>query len=79
MITRNRAISIFFALGVLAGCASTKVTQQTSWRARRLPAPIKSGSTTSSPTRPGSPPIPLYATTLVRRARRSRRGIGKRA
>ena len=30
MITRNRAISIFFALAVLAGCASTKVTQQTS-------------------------------------------------
>ena len=29
MITRNRAISIFFALAVLSGCASTKVTQQT--------------------------------------------------
>mgnify|MGYP003693785157 CR=1 FL=1 len=29
MITRNRAISIFFALAVLAGCASTNVTQQT--------------------------------------------------
>ena len=30
MITRNRTISIFFALAVLAGCASTNVTQQTS-------------------------------------------------
>ena len=30
MITRNRRISIFFALAVLCGCASTKVTQQTS-------------------------------------------------
>ena len=29
MITRNRAIAIFFALAVLAGCASTNVTQQT--------------------------------------------------
>ena len=29
MITRSRAISIFFALAVLAGCASTNVTQQT--------------------------------------------------
>jgi len=29
MITRNRAISIFFALAVLSGCASTNVTQQT--------------------------------------------------
>jgi Domain of unknown function (DUF4410) len=29
MITRSRTISIFFALGVLAGCASTNVTQQT--------------------------------------------------
>ena len=29
MITRNRAISIFIALAVLAGCASTNVTQQT--------------------------------------------------
>ena len=29
MITRNRTISIFFALAVLSGCASTKVTQQT--------------------------------------------------
>ena len=30
MITRNRAIALFFALAVLAGCASTNVTQQTS-------------------------------------------------
>ena len=29
MITRNRAISIFFVLAVLSGCASTNVTQQT--------------------------------------------------
>ena len=29
MIIRNRAISIFFALAVLSGCASTNVTQQT--------------------------------------------------
>ena len=29
MITRCRTISIFFALAVLAGCASTNVTQQT--------------------------------------------------
>jgi len=29
MITRSRLISIFFALTVLAGCASTSVTQQT--------------------------------------------------
>jgi len=29
MITRNRAVSIFLALGVLAGCASTNVTRQT--------------------------------------------------
>ena len=29
MITRSRAISIFFALAVLSGCASTNVTQQT--------------------------------------------------
>ena len=29
MITRSRTISIFFALAVLSGCASTKVTQQT--------------------------------------------------
>ena len=29
MITRNRAVLIFLALGVLAGCASTNVTQQT--------------------------------------------------
>jgi hypothetical protein len=30
MIIRSRTISIFFALAVLAGCASTNVTQQTS-------------------------------------------------
>jgi uncharacterized protein DUF4410 len=29
MIPRNRAISIFFALAVVSGCASTRVTQQT--------------------------------------------------
>ena len=29
MITRSLAISIFFALAVLSGCASTNVTQQT--------------------------------------------------
>ena len=29
MITRNRAISILFALAVVSGCASTNVTQQT--------------------------------------------------
>ena len=29
MIIRNRAISIFFVLAVLSGCASTNVTQQT--------------------------------------------------
>src|SRR4030095_13829931 len=29
MITRRRVISIFFALAVFAGCASTNVTQQT--------------------------------------------------
>jgi hypothetical protein len=29
MVTRRRAISIFFLLAVLAGCASTNVTQQT--------------------------------------------------
>ena len=29
MITRNRTISILFALAVLSGCASTNVTQQT--------------------------------------------------
>jgi hypothetical protein len=29
MITRSRTISIFFALAVLAGCASTNVTRQT--------------------------------------------------
>ena len=29
MITQNRAISIFFVLAVLSGCASTNVTQQT--------------------------------------------------
>ena len=29
MITRNSAVLIFLALGVLAGCASTNVTQQT--------------------------------------------------
>jgi hypothetical protein len=29
MLTRSRAISIFFALTVLSGCASTRVTQQT--------------------------------------------------
>ena len=30
MITRNHARSILFALAVLSGCASTKVTQETS-------------------------------------------------
>ena len=29
MITHSRAISIFFAIAVLSGCASTTVTQQT--------------------------------------------------
>ena len=79
MITRNRAISILFALAVLSGCASTKVTQQTPGRARGSPAPIKSGSTTSSPTRPRSPPIPILAPISVRRPRLHRRGTGNRA
>ena len=30
MMSRNRAVSILFALAVLAGCASTNVTRQTS-------------------------------------------------
>ena len=39
MITRNRAISIFFALVVLSGCASTKVTQQTTMAGPGLARP----------------------------------------
>ena len=39
MITRSRTISIFFALAVLAGCASTKVTQQTSMASPQLARP----------------------------------------
>ena len=59
MITRSRAISIFFALAVLPDALRRMSPSKHPWRARGSPAPIKSGSTISSPTRPGSPPIPL--------------------
>src|SRR4029077_2335530 len=39
MITRSRTISIFFALAVLDGCASTNVTQQTPMVGSRLARP----------------------------------------
>jgi hypothetical protein len=39
MITRNRAVSIFFVLGVISGCASTNVTQQTPVVSARLARP----------------------------------------
>ena len=55
MIGRIRAILILFSLAVLSGCASTKVTQQTPMASPGLARPIKSGSTTSSPTLPRFP------------------------
>ena len=39
MIARNRAILILFALAVLAGCASTNVTQQTPMASPELARP----------------------------------------
>jgi Domain of unknown function (DUF4410) len=39
MIARYRAISIFFGLAVLSGCASTKVTQETSMAGQELARP----------------------------------------
>ncbi len=41
MITRNRAVLIFFALAMLAGCASTNVTQRTSAVSPKLARPNK--------------------------------------
>ena len=56
MITRNRAISILFALAVLAGCASTKVTQQTTRASPEFSRPPRSNLGLRLHRRPGQAP-----------------------
>jgi hypothetical protein len=59
MITRCRAISIFFALAVLVGCASTNVTQRTPMASPGLARPDQIWVYDFIADRPGFPPIPL--------------------
>ena len=75
----SRTVLFFFALTVLAGCASTNVTQQTPTTTRGSHGPIGSGSTTSSRIPPRCPPIPLSGTRSARRARHRRLSNSKKA
>ena len=76
MIIRNRALLILFVIALFPGCASTKVTQQTSAGGPQFPRPNQiwvydfiadpAGIPTDSPLRDdvGAPSTPLTATEL---------------
>ena len=73
---RSRIVLCLFALAVVAGCASTKVTEQHPVDVGKIPDPITFSSTTSSLLPLTSRRTPMSSWRASRRRRsRSRPGV----